>query len=660
MQDTGIKQRYASTYDLIKETNAMIEELIIAQISPEKCSQSAIDAVISQLFDAMDLAIIQFKTNNFDFDTLSSFFLKIKKLNASFQGKNELIHTIYQEALKNLHALLPEGEPPVADPPSNLSEEKNLLPTSASAIFWPFNRLSNTLRLGVSMFYDYFVDGNHPWKMRKYELGLSCINKAFCDQPVWMTILDLNQIEKEKQSDLQQKTLNTLKALLGNTEIILNTPRDRYKHFLSTLSIALKSSSFEEEMAKKECRIEYDPCVDFLLSICLFRYTEVHIYSYGHQLITEVLYQGFHCIYENKFQKPFHGLPNDTLKEPLMLQFEAIRAAPQSWKSPKSHVKQRVQGMLNLGFVPQHESNLPYVLYDLIWQKNENHQCTIRVLRMATPTSQRDEYSKLTWEGEAEILPEFINFIRYLGHNNQKMLFLSLQYKHTSEACDESKRNLALIQLSEKYPQNFHLCILDQDSDFYYQQKIYSDEEEADHFKETFFTLLKGEKESAFHFPNGWLTGEPFRDALKGLLDKVHQDIFENKKLLSVLEKQDFIEIYNLLLILYLLQYCEPNYLINCCRDSVDRGNKSNVLLFKVLSVLLNQEEREDRLEQFCVFTHLAAFLVKKQEMNFRRERLMTALDRLLSPPIREKVRSWKEIFPVVDVQIQMNPDQRF
>ena len=202
----------------------------------------------------------------------------------------------------------------------------------------------------------------------------------------------------------------------------------------------------------------------------------------------------------------------------------------------------------------------------------------------------------------------------------------------------ENTRNKSLKDLRERHINNFFLGILAQDNDFYQQTGEYANIFNSEIFKNKFMSMLQGEN-IGYWFPKEWLEDKNFKEGLKRIIDEIHEDVFAKDTLLSVQERQDFIEIFYAPLALYLLQYTSADYFCFCCKDSKDRAIKCFSILFTYMLIILDQDENADDQAFVNVVTNAAALHVSQSAMNVRKIRLLSAIKRLCQPEVKARLR---------------------
>jgi len=481
----------------------------------------------------------------------------------------------------------------------------------------------------VSIFKDIFIDDQKSWKQAKYLLSLSAIVKAFENNQ--STLQDIRKIFSENEkTPIQQKILSIIDLLLNLDHIEIDNSRNTYRQFMTLLREALSFNAND---------IEYTP---FLETLCLYRFTEHHPFIFCEALIQGMMRKGITAANpstSNINQKELKSdisveLTDISKKEslatldkiPLSVQFSYITAVPQNEKAPHAHLLNNfVKGACNINFDPQAGNNIPYVLFDFALNNK-----MIRVLRSGTPTIQRTDYQSCTLEGKACINPEFICFTESCTSNGKHLLYLSLQNNEERSLASEKARNTALIEHHKQFPNTFFLIILAHDSNFYHQKNS-PEKMSYENFKEQFITEMQ---KTSFFFSEQLADFKIFQD----LMDEVHHDLYLNCITLTKKERLDFIEFYYARLTLHFLIKSKADYLMNVCKDSIDRAGIRNALLHYLLLIFYQKEKSPVHLNELFIYLHAAPFLIKKRAVNFRQERLLSILQLLESEEIKKRI----------------------
>lgn len=463
----------------------------------------------------------------------------------------------------------------------------------------------------VSLYYDLFVDGKGPWK-QIFDLMFTSLHH--------IPSLNLNIKDEEETQELEAKTMALVR-------VINNTREESYIRYPVFIDLLREIANLPATYAHTD-----HPCVRYIRRVCYSHYVDLKIYPFCEQLIYTMLNEG-------RKQLGQYNPDVDSFQLPLEDQFRFIHAAPQKLKAPLATVYWNwLRGAVNFNFDSHRGTNIPWALFDFSVKQKDSSEKKVRVLRMGTPTYQRTTFAEMTWNGKANIDPEFRLFIEGLIALNQNILFISLQDDIERSFGTENTRNDAQKMLCAQYPKRFFYSIFAHDSPFYHQTGDYADKGDANAFKAAFFEQLISNK-TGFYFPEDWLADSTFKDMLLAIIADLHYILFNDKPELNQKERCSFIQICYIFLALKLLIKTGADKLVFCCKDSIDRAGIENALLHYVLLICYDQEMSEEQLKAMMVYIHAATVIVKQQEMNHRHERLLWALEILQDPRVRSRIK---------------------
>jgi len=279
----------------------------------------------------------------------------------------------------------------------------------------------------------------------------------------------------------------------------------------------------------------------------------------------------------------------------------------------------------------------------------------VHIIRTGSPTIQRNEYSNWSYQGEATITPDFELFINVLKQRDLTLLFTSLQDDIERIAGSEKAQNTALKALAIRYPDTFHFMILAHDSDFYYQHGAFEQLNIVEELKAYFLYQITTSQDSFFIEPNTLAQVD-----FKRIMDEVHTDAFENQLKLSKQEREIFIELCYTRFTIALIDHHAASYVINCCKDSIDRAGIRNALMHYFLLLSSGKELSPENLNPIYMYLHAGALLVKKRALNERKNRLTVVLGHLEKPEVRARLSErLRGVFPCSDIGIQRVDEQR-
>lgn len=249
----------------------------------------------------------------------------------------------------------------------------------------------------------------------------------------------------------------------------------------------------------------------------------------------------------------------------------------------------RVLSMLQDGdchqFDPILQGDLPSVLYALYVQEK---RCLFA--RWPSPTYQ-------SFIHKAAVNEEFKAFLNACGHGKEmsKVLMFNFQDRVTWK---EHFRSSAIEDLPEheSFAKHIDVVTLAKDTEFYYQQAPYLQQCRADVFIGDFKQQFEDEN-GGFSIPDS-IKQQLFSRFIPDALGLVHRIFFAEKEMLTREERQDFIEIFYLLLQLKVIEVLKPNVVGFSCKDGLDVTCSASVELFCFLK-LLNQERLSENDQEY-------------------------------------------------------------
>lgn len=435
------------------------------------------------------------------------------------------------------------------------------------------------------------------WEDQKYLLSLEAIKGRLQG-----SFQEIQEKCKSSNTELASK-VPLLIQLLESSE---NDPCTRHQNFLLALRDALTLSLDQQEVNGA------DPLVDFVLNICLLRFTGWNCYSF----------------YENLIKRFLPDL-DENGKELSITDFTTIEAAPRTEKMGYFTVEfKKLLGSINVCFDPAYMGNIPHRLFSFGVGGRP-----ITWIRTGTPTIE-------TGLSKASINPEFRGYLQALSRSNKKHLFISLQNLSPRRVKgDESKRNQALIALQKEFTDHFRIVVLAQDSDFYKQKGCPEIEKTIEFRKQFLAELFSGKDDSGFYFPEDWKSENAFQKEVEDLFIHVHKIIYEGKDELSKQEKLDFIEIFYAYLAIFLTQYSQADCVNMSCKDAIDRAGKLNSLVLKLVMIMQGKANSSAHKRMHRIWTHGPALFVKSQAIiGERRERLMSPFHIMTDPLVAERI----------------------
>lgn len=251
------------------------------------------------------------------------------------------------------------------------------------------------------------------------------------------------------------------------------------------------------------------------------------------------------------------------------------------------------------GFDPLSQQTLQLKLFSLEYdaQKALN-------MRMGCPTVQ--EYIN-----KASVNDEFKGFLRACSEDStpRNILLINLQDKTSWK---ERARCTALEELQKHaaFSQSLAVVTIGRETDFYHQAAPYNLDNQAEaflsHFKEQF-----GRENSGYYFPEALqgVLGAPF---CEGVTEAIHRVFYSGKNMLLRNHRLDFIEIFNVLLTLKMIEIAQPDSFSLICKDGLDSSAAFNALLYSFLKTVNRAEGLSSQeCQQLSLILHAPAMMVR-------------------------------------------------
>ena len=277
-------------------------------------------------------------------------------------------------------------------------------------------------------------------------------------------------------------------------------------------------------------------------------------------------------------------------------------------------------------FDPLFQDNLPSKLFEM-----DSDGKSIEVLRIPCPTRQ-------AFVQKSEVVEEFRAFLRYeLSKQKPKRhLFINLQDRTSWKEFARCKA-LEELQKNAEFNQVCSVLTLPKNTDFYYQTAEYEAMDQASDFFAAFHGQLSSAEECGFFLPTGFATKDLARFG-EMILPLIHDRYFEKKKVLKRREREDFIEIFHLFLLLQIIEQMGPVSMSFTCKDGVDTGAIQGATFFAFLKILEGEWGGRESVDFFRWLLYTPALYIRERAPdNERVARALTALDRLAS--VKQKPR---------------------
>ncbi len=435
----------------------------------------------------------------------------------------------------------------------------------------------------------------HRRRKERYDLAISELRKVFLNFSQEEIFREIRSGKEEIPFLQRLRIRKAWKQLQKSLLSGYGNERKNYRYFLRSLRKLLFFYRFEEPNTRQGKKLIED--------LCRIRFHRVSFFSYGMQLLEELLSS---CETE---EFPAHCEHID-------------RSAPLIY--PETGWRKLNENIFKWTFDPQ-KYNHPYLLYTLSFRKDNR---SVRMIRMSCPTYE-NRYRK------PRVVPEFREFLLLLQRENGSHLYINKQ-KTWGE---EGARTDALLELEKENDRFFCVC-LPSDGDFYHQKKEYQNISETKEFLETFYEMLVGIKNRGYyHLPRKWIAESSFRSGVKETLQETLDLFFENRKNLSARERRHFIDHAYTLLILFFIRYSSVDSMNITCRDGIDRAACEQTKLLYYLQIASGTEKEEGSRKERLFVLHLSAYLAKNRAVVKERREFLAEVLKGYRPEVLEKIR---------------------
>ncbi len=262
------------------------------------------------------------------------------------------------------------------------------------------------------------------------------------------------------------------------------------------------------------------------------------------------------------------------------------------------------------GFDPVAQGNYPAKMFAIIYGNQE-----ITCLRLGCPTEQ-------TAIHKAHILDEFLGFLR--SKKSARTLIINVQDR---TSWMEHARSIALEELQKEFAESLLVVTLPKQTEFYMQIGPYLALNDAKAFMEQFQQQISSGEECGYFFPPKW-NKTALRQFVKEGIPLVHTLFFGSKSHLVHKNRQDFIEIFYLLLVLKMIELFKPEVLSFTCKDAIDISPAANAELFGFLRMLHSPSPwTQDEKNLFLWILYSPALLFRERAIDIQRfSRMIGAL----------------------------------
>ena len=460
-------------------------------------------------------------------------------------------------------------------------EQASVIYSLWEAFCWSLSVAATPAYYAAGLFSDFAIDGDHPYKQAKYR----CVLREIIKQ-IPPDVKLIASKEDYKLSPLQKQLKKIILHLFRPAEEFAEGYREKHREFVRLIREAFSSDAYEV-LDTRDYRTEQT------LHAMAFSIYNVPLWSFLASVICGAIEKGY-----NSSEKL-----DDIMELSLEEQRQAIIDLPQAYKAPLAVLLfNKARGHFGLGFDPHTLGNLPHILFDLKF----NDQKT-RFIRTATPTI--DIPNPEVSGSKTRMAPEFLAFLRHCRENDKKLFYFNLQ---AADGGTESHRSELLIKTFEEEDLQDSIFMLDHDTKWYSQTKVWEGANNAGEFKKEICNHLLNHK--SFSIPLKYKCDPAFIDRLYDLVEEIHEDVFFSVGTLNKAKRQDFLDIAFSMFIFECMIFAKPDIIMTCCKDALDRAGVRIFILMYMMMLYTNQLDNDSK-KQLMIATFAPAFLMKKQEI---------------------------------------------
>lgn len=248
-------------------------------------------------------------------------------------------------------------------------------------------------------------------------------------------------------------------------------------------------------------------------------------------------------------------------------------------------IRNKEENETDFGFDPWRQDSLPSLEFTFKHKKAPLH-----ILSLASPVIQK----KID---DVVINPEFFSFLRHINEKGSKIqcLLVNLQDRDSWQESARAKSIEALSQ-NTSFAKNFTVITLPRNSDFYHQDKGFINLEAADKFLKSFSQILQEPEKNGFYFPKHFEAKKIVKIATD-YFPVLHKYLFDDAKILTRQNREDFIEIFYQILILKIASELKITHLSFASKDSCDSAAFMIAELYAIVNALNGKLEQKETLD---------------------------------------------------------------
>jgi hypothetical protein len=217
---------------------------------------------------------------------------------------------------------------------------------------------------------------------------------------------------------------------------------------------------------------------------------------------------------------------------------------------------------------------------------------------------------------KVEILDEFRGLLRsYIASDiPHKHLMINLQDKTSWK---ESARCNALegIQRNAEFNKVFLLVTIPKETSFAMQSSEYISKDDATAFMDHIISRAKFIDEEGMSLPSGFKP-EDYTEFAQSITPVIHKNFFDNKKKLNRLDREIFLDIFDLFYSLKLIERYEPTTVSFTSKDSLDGAAAETAKFYAFMKMLGDEFTSREDLDMFRWLVYNQALFVRERAIN--------------------------------------------
>ncbi|MCB1149451.1 MAG: hypothetical protein KDK48_04735, partial [Chlamydiia bacterium] len=278
---------------------------------------------------------------------------------------------------------------------------------------------------------------------------------------------------------------------------------------------------------------------------------------------------------------------------------EIVKALRRHESGPLKRVLETLKAGSQTAFDPLLQNNLPHNLFELGIKK-----APCRVLRLPCPTRQ-------TQINKAVVTDEFKNYLLSTSRTGSETHHLLINLQDRT-AWREFARCKAVEQIGASSVFDHHLTVATfaTDTNFYHQSGPYEGRDSYEEFESAFLEQLKDSS-------SGYLFEEKHhKKALKFAMKAIpalHRLFFDGEKFLSKKDRQSFITLFHVFMTLFLVDLVKPTSLSFSCKDAIDMGESTSVLLYLMIHMFSAENMSERAMDYVKAMLYGPSILIRER-----------------------------------------------